>query len=109
MSKRNVTVRYPQDTIEKVKFVAERVGEDEAVIWRRLANSSTTITRLYREWQRTEREVSKLGSRPERKLESRHDDLMDRLGELSEAEQHLLDEIQAELRKRTQQGKPAAA
>ena len=103
MSKRNVTVRYPQDTIHKVKFVAERVGEDEAVIWRRLANSSITITRLYRDWQRIEREVSKLGSKPERKLEERHDALMDRLGELSEAEQHLLDEIQAELRVRADQ------
>jgi len=100
MSKRNVTVRYPQDTIHKVKFVAEKVGEDEAVIWRRLANSSITITRLYREWQRIKREVSKIDSKPKQKLEERHDALMDRLGELSEAEQHLLDEIQAELRER---------
>ena len=100
MSKRNVNVRYPPDTIQKVRFVAERLGVDQAEVWRKLANTATTIDRIHSKWQRIEREVSKLGSKPERKLVERHDALMDRLGELSEAEQHLLDQIQAELRVR---------
>jgi len=98
--KRKKTIRYEPDTLDRIAYVAERMDTRESTLMRRLLTSHKSIETLYREWQRIEREVSKLPSKPERKLEERHDALMDRLGELSEAEQHLLDEIQAELRER---------
>ena len=104
--KRKKTIRYEPDTLDQIAYVAERMDTRESTLMRRLLTSHKSIETLYREWQRIEREVSKLGSKHERKLEDRRNALMDRLGELSEAEQHLLDEIQAELRVRAKEGEP---
>lgn len=53
-----------------------------------------------REWDRVEREISKLGQKSDRDLENREQALLDRLDDLSPAEEHLLDAIQEELRER---------
>jgi hypothetical protein len=102
--KQKRTVRYDTSTLDKVEYVAEREGVTEAALMRRLIDDANSLTRLYREWQRIEREVASLSSKGDRALEDRHDTLMERLDDLSAAEEHLLDEIQSELRNRAESG-----
>jgi len=102
MSKQNVTVRHDPDVIDKVAFVAEKIGIDEAVLWRRLVTSATSITRLYREWKRIETEVDSLPAKDTAALQDREASLLDRVEDLSAAEEHLLDAIQEELMERAQ-------
>lgn len=100
MRKQKRTVRYEQDTLDQIEHVAGQMGLKEATLMRRLLTSTRSISHLYREWQRIEREVERLSTKPYSELEERHDNLMARLDDLSAAEEHLLDEIQAELRDR---------
>lgn len=108
MSKRNVTVRHEPSTIEKVEYVAEKVGVDQSVIWRRLVTSTESIETIYEEWARVESLVDRIPAMKNRGLEEKEDDLLERHYDLSEAEEHLLDEVQTELRKRTQDETEAA-
>jgi predicted transcriptional regulator len=100
MSKVERNVRYREETLEKIEYLAGKLGIYEAEVFRRLVTSSESVDQLYARWLRIENEINQLSDRRKRKLEERHDNLVERLYDLSEAEKHLLEEIQRELRRR---------
>jgi len=100
MSKVERNVRYEESTLEKIGYLAGKLGIYEAEVFRRLVTSSESVDQLYARWLRIENEISQLSGKSDRKLEERHDTLVERLYDLSEAEKHLLEEIQRELRRR---------
>lgn len=86
----------------EVKEEAERISERLDITFSKYVRRAMRrkVSRDQREWDRIEREISQLGQKSDRDLENREQALLDRLDDLSPAEERLLDAIQAELRER---------
>ena len=95
------------DLRPRVDRLCERYGLSMGEMSRKLMEPQ--LRRLEREWERVERQVQGLDNQSTEDLEATENRLLDRLNSLSEAESHLLDEVQAELRRRSTADVPVAA